>query len=83
MNGQIHNLSVQFLLKHHVIFIYKVQRVLTHVINEHVFQPRTKENVCIRIQFNSPRIVGDNNTAAVPMFRDTNMAAVTLRENTL
>ena len=47
------------------------------------FNQEQKKNVCIRIEFNSPRIVGDNNTAAVPMFSDTNMAAVTSRENTL
>ena len=29
--------------------------VFTHVINEHVFQLKTKENVCIRIEFNSRR----------------------------
>ena len=47
------------------------------------FNQEQKKNVCIRIEFDSPRIVGDNNTAAVPMFSDTNMAAVRSRENTL
>ena len=28
-------------------------------------------------------LVGDTNMAVVPLFRDTNMAAVTSRENTL
>ena len=55
--GNIHYVRInyewtkpKFLLEHHVI------RIFTHVINEHIFQPRTKENLCIRIEFNSQRI---------------------------
>ena len=47
------------------------------------FSTTTNESVCIRIEFNSRRISWDTNMAAVPLFRDTNMAAVTSRENTL
>ena len=34
---------------------FSLLSVFTHVINEHVFQLKTKENVCIRIEFNSRR----------------------------
>ena len=48
------------------------------------FSTETKENVCMTQQSSIPgELVGDTNIAAVPLFRDTNVAAVTSRENTL
>ena len=45
----------------------------------------TKESVCIRKEFNSPigLVSRDTNMAAVSLFWDTNMAAVTSCENIL
>ena len=37
------------------VFLAKTS-AFTHVMNEHVFLAKTKENVCIRIGFNSQRI---------------------------
>ena len=53
--------------------------VSTNVINEHVFKQSKKK--CLhknKVQFSE-----DTNMAAVPLFRDTNMAVETSRENTL
>ena len=48
--------------------------------NEHVFQLK-KENICM---CSIPGgIVGDTNMAAVPLFRDTNMALMMPCGNTL
>ena len=43
----------------------------------------TKESVCIRKEFNSHRIVLVHNMAAVSLFWNTNIAAVTSSENAL
>ena len=62
------------------ISFHKLQQaVFTHAMNEHVFQSKTKkENVCMRIEFNSQRITWDANMAAVHLFGDISM---TSREN--
>ena len=44
---------------------------------------RTKESVCIRKEFNPKGTVWDTNTATGSLFWNTNMAAVTICENTL
>ena len=48
-----------------------------------MFFNKTKENVSIRIEFTPRGLVGYTNMASVSLFRDTNMAAVMSRENTL
>ena len=57
-------------------------RVFSLVINEHVFQRKKKRNLWNKDNYSS--ILGglteDTNMAAVPLFRDTNMAAETARE---
>ena len=63
---------------------WSAQSVFSHVINEHVFQPKQKkESVCMRIEFNSRRIRWDTNIAPDSLFGDISMAAVTSRENAL
>ena len=48
------------------------------------FSTETKENVCMTQQSSFPgELVGDTNMAAVPLFEDANVAAVTSHENTL
>ena len=42
-----------------------------------------QENVCMRIELGLEALVGDTNMAAVPLFRNTNMVALTSREHTL
>ena len=42
-----------------------------------------QENVCMRMELGLGALVGDTNMAAIPLFRNTNMVALTSREHTL
>ena len=61
-----------------------VLSVSTHLINEHVFQQnKRKRYYKNRVNSIPVGLVENTSMAAVPLFRYTNMAAMTLRENTL
>ena len=57
--------------------------VFTHSVNKHIFQPKQKKTFAQEQSSIPGGLIGGTNMAAVPLFRVTNMPALTSHENTL
>ena len=62
-------------------FFWSTQSVFTHVINDHISQPKQKKTIALELSSISGGLVGDTKTATVSLFKDTNIAPVTSREH--